>query len=599
MHLNDVHVYLFESPFYTDSVAEAYWQREGLVVPFSLLGKINLEKQGIPCELPDERIELPDFNLMGVENLQIMGKICKLIDQKMQERISFIGRNRLEIAQASLFTLKIFFDTLCSADLVLQKLLKKINPRSITTFVQEVPSSKMFNNQVDHVSLLLRNLYADNYSIREIPVTLPTTGSKAYFKQKLRKGLKFAYSSIPRKKQTENILVLKNHHDVPLLIKRVLKNIDVYYIGHENNFLKFFPGKAFSISSNNFEIEESSDLLCKVFSELWGDLNYRQQFEGRERLSGLVHKILKLYFVDVLTPLLAQSEQLQNRLNGIAPKLLLTTDCRLDLGQAFLLEVAKANQIPVVSYQEGGGAGIVDWPLFNLDVDHSDFFLTYGEGVCSSSVLKDGKAEKIAVGSIRLEFEKKKLVNRVKAPEGKIYVVLDNLKKNTHQHYPHNGGFFTQAYRHQLIILDALKEFGDVQFVIKTVKDNEELYQDYLIPGQIELETAPLTKCLRKGDAFILEWPSTVLQECLLTGQPLALLYNPLALEFDPRANGMLEKRVRIESNPLQFSDVIRLLIQDMRNGTPMVNANQFMNNYMLMDQNYRRLEIFFSKLLE
>ena len=72
------------------------------------------------------------------------------------------------------------------------------------------------------------------------------------------------------------------------------------------------------------------------------------------------------------------------------------------------------------------------------------------------------------------------------------------------------------------------------------------------------------------------------------------MLYNPIAVDFDNQALGMLKERIRLESDATLFSDTIQYLIQDIQNGTSMVLQKQFVNNYMLMEHSHKRLDSFF-----
>jgi len=232
-------------------------------------------------------------------------------------------------------------------------------------------------------------------------------------------------------------------------------------------------------------------------------------------------------------------------------------------------------------------------------MDLSDYFLVYGEGVAKSPFLH-GKAKMVPVGSVRLELLKATNNKKRDTDKKTIFVVLDIPKMNTYQHYPYNGGFFSEIYRHQIRIIKLLSEFKEIDFKLKTVKGREFLYELFTNGTSITLETRPLSAVLCNADGFLLDYPSTVLQECLLTKKPIALLYNAYNSEnvsFDENALEMLRKRIRISGQQSEFTHILRSFVDDVKSGALNLNNEEFLQNYCIMKDSDTRLKNFFKML--
>jgi len=340
---------------------------------------------------------------------------------------------------------------------------------------------------------------------------------------------------------------------------------------------------------------ESEDLFEGISRELFESISedgeYLEMFDQNKDFSDFINMCLREYFIEHTKKFMPYAEDIKNCLLDMDSEMVLTSHCRIDIGDAFLIGLAKELGVPVVVYQEGGGAGYLDWPLFSLDTDLSDFFLTYGEGVKDSKFILN-KEKIIPVGSIRLSNIKER-INNNKPLTRKIYVVLDLFKMSMWQHYPYNGGFFSQAYAHQLNLLNSLKQFKNIEFVIKTIKGRAFLYEDIIDKNHMNISTKLLSNVLDEASAFILDWPSTVLQEVLLTDRPVAVLYNEGTVHFEEKALDFLRKRIRINSDKSLFQKEIEALLGDIENGSQMTSDTEFIDRYCIRPDVNERLESF------
>jgi len=621
---NSRNLIIFEESSHAEKISEYRGSNESFIVSFSVPGKLKLEKRGIKCSFPDELMDLPNLNQMGMDNIERVQKICNFLDKKLQEKFVFLKENKMNLFSAGYYNVKIFFDVLYSSYFILEELFNKANAKEIIIFKRKYSLDKVAKGQNPIVPALVENVFLKQYSNIRI-----VSNDKFDFKNLSLSGLKSSIKNIysfflkkknKKKKYTYNGVVLHNSHDIPYLIDEILNDINFYELTH----LRCKPvGVGFirpaglinfaTIPHTNFSRNMRRELtpwrlltatqaptignsIKETFREALNSKPYREMFIGDDNLFYFANQCLESYLLRTIGNLLPYADYIKKWLTNLAPRLLLTASCRLDLTDAFLLELVRSLKIPIVTYQEGGGSGYLNWPLFNLDTELSDYFLVYGNGVKESPFI-NGKAKVVPVGSIRLAKIKREL-NIEPPPQITIYIILDIFKMGTWQHYPWNGGFFSQAYSHQFKILNILKEFKPIKFVLKTIKGREFLYELFIDQGFIQIVTEPLTGVLDNASAFILDWPSTVLQECLLTDKPIALLYDSGCVKFEDNALKSLSKRVRISSNPEQFYEVINSLIGDVKYGTEMTRQDEFLKNYCLMENTSGNLENFFSRLL-
>ena len=570
-------LYIIDTQQHIADFAKQYKSKPGKVISFCLLSKILLERQGIPCFYPDDLISLPNLNALGHKNSKDVRALCDLLDNRLQ--MEFIELRNMKIVHATFFTIKVFFDAIISTYQVISRLREEY-PDSYFVTRKDMRAYKdlMLDTNGHTISLLThvfpseRTIYT-KHALQSAPRQniLKNIPLKAY--RMIKKRLMSSYKN----SRNKNIAVLMNSHDVPYVM-HLLK--DMY------NFNDWDAGSSNWREEAQGPIDRSAcSRMNMLFEQLSEEEEYRALFPEKESLFAYMHQCVYTYFSDVLGRMMGNRKAIIKRLSRENPVCLLTSHCRLDLANAFILEILRAESVPIVTYQEGGGAGYLDWPMYATDTALSDYFLVYGPGVKRSYQEQKVRAKIISVGSLRLQRLSARLDTKTIPPNSTvIYVVLDNLKKTTHQHYPNNGGFFSQAYRHQIAILETLKEFKNQKFVIKTLPGNESLYQQYEDDEHISIITSPLSEILRKADGFIVEYASTILLECVLTNKPIAMLYNTETMAFKKEGLENLRKRVYMTENPLKFKAMINQLIQATKNGETDARDTTFVENYCVVD---------------
>ena len=578
----------------------------GIVVSFSVDGKLALEKYGIVSYFPDDLIVLPDLNKLGSDNFQLVKDICGCIDNKLKKQFPFLKQNRIDLFGNGFFFVKVFFDSLCSSFFILERLFQKIGDREVVIFSSGGELGKIVEGKCPLLPSIIEYVFLKDYpAIKVIPINnyrfnpIRPEDDESYFAL-LRLCVQACFRKYRGVAYKSTGIALDNRYDVKTLIDDVLKRMDFFkiFLFRRIIAMRSLHSRRLLIKKlpNNAAVYKD---ISEVFLEITAGLEANEIFHGHTGLGSFAFLCLEQYMKNSLGGILQHCDDIKAMFSEMAPTVLCTASCRLYLKDAFVLGIAKSLGIPVVTYQEGGGAGYLDWPLFNLDTELSDFFLVYGTGVAESAYIKKGMAKVLPVGSLYLDQVKKNMskTNNDAIHSG-IYVILDNIKTGAWQHYPYNGGYFSQAYRHQSQIIESLKKVSHEDFVLKIVKGKEKLYSFMIgIKDHIRIETKPLSSILHNASGFVLEYPSTVLQECLLTDKPIALLFNQTSVMFDDRALELLKRRVRVTSEYDEFPNVLEALIGDVRQGNPMTMNNDFLMNYCLMVNSRENVDNFFRSI--
>jgi len=603
--LNDnKNVLIFSEPNNANKIARYPAIHDYIVISFSIDGKLALKKYAIECCFPDDIIELPDLDMVGIKNTKYVEDICNIADKRLKEKISFLKENNIDIFHNGFFTVKVFFDNLITSYLIMRKLFEKIGNRKVVVFKNSYDLDKIVEGEEALVPALIEHIFFKNNV--NINIVLNNRHDINYLLfDEYRDIYRFimSLSLIFRRdrrlrKQHDCVLVMDHRYDVKNLINGVMGDTVFFKVFVNRYFIaiKAINSQGLSIKKVTRSIDHGGT-IHGLFKEIQYDLEHHELFMNDTELCTFAIKCLEAYFRKSLSCLLPYGGYIKRRISGLGAKALFTSSCRLNFRDAYLMGIVRSLKIPVVAYQEGGGTGYLDWPLFNLDTVLSDFYLVYGKGVAESPFIKKNNAEIFAVGSVYLDNLKRNIKKNHNLGS-EIYVVLDNIKTGTHQHYPHNNGFYSRAYRHQLNILNILNRFRDTRFVLKTLKGKEYLYLSIIDGNHIKIDTRPLSSILNDADAFVLDYPSTVLQECLLTDRPIALLYNKEFARFEDEAFESLKKRIRVSSEQEGFYDTLNYLIDDVKHGNKMTINNDFVQNYCLMDNPLQNIQEFLNSSL-
>lgn len=603
-------VYLFEqaawdpSSFWVRKMATHIRSHPGLVIAFSVDGKVGLEQAGIPCFFPDDLIDIPDLAEIGQSNLARASAICHLLDEGLEREFGILKEKRLALGIASFYPIKVFLDSVTTAYVILAKLFDHVDTHEIYVFRSASRRGDIFAGKAAILPFLIHDVFFDivpHYRFIGVEPKLRIAHqAKTAIQSLLRCSASYLGRGVDPADSRDIALVLFGVHDIPFVIDLLHKQFTFYRFDVRRDSLSCYSysnsrvGHKVNLKAPLVLQDKVTQLVSRILTEY---LSSDPQFQN-PHLRTMIINCLNEYWGAWVSLFIPHLDPIERMLQQLSPRFLLTAGCRLGVQEASLLELAKSIGLPIVTYQEGGAAGYVDWPLFNGDLEQSDYFLCYGSAVAASPFLNSKKAKMVPIGSIRLETIKDTIRYREKKRHSPtIFIVLDLFKRNTWQHYPYNNTLFSAAYRHQHLILEAASKCRDVHWVIKTTEKYRPVYADFAKVPNMSIETLPLEKILGEADAFILDWPSTVLGECLLVEKPIALLYDPTGLRFDRTALESLSQRIRICHRSDEIKATIEMLIGDIhRTPTQMLQHTSFRDGYFSCLQAHEQVSAFFQQ---
>ncbi|MBF0244142.1 MAG: hypothetical protein HQL31_02555 [Planctomycetes bacterium] len=563
--------------------------------------KKALENLEIENVFPDELIRLPDLNAMGVENNVFLKEFLQVVDIELQSLFPFLAKQKMNVAQAAFFEVKLALDTFRSTGLILSKIIEELQPEEIILYERFRNSNsnrftRWSNNYANYATDVFLSLFADrcNYSLKQYHQKKSSRYRiEPYYlmaKIMLRGLLDFLRNGSSR----HSLLIQKECHDIVTLNDSALVSHRRYQTFSRGNYFYFVSQWPFS-PSRLYRLESSSispdlqivDLIRHPSLERWKTDFCLSFFAGA----------WFRHLVDFVPVMLKRAAALEKKILAVSPKAMFTSDCRYFLKDAFFFELVRSKGIPVVAYQEGGGYGYLDYPVIRTDIDLPDVFLTYGEGVSNSVYLDGGRAKRISLGSIRLKkIHLDQQISRSKEPRRGIYVILDSIKAGLYQHYPSNSGFFSQAYRYQLELLETLKQFPQERFIIKVIPKTAPFCQHFVSPN-ISIESRPLVEVLHLAEGFIVEFPSTVLMECLATDRPVALLDRPDVFTIHSEAMESLRRRCFVSEGISNFRKTIQDLVRAIRSPENRLMNQDFRDDYIFQDDTESKLNQWLSSV--
>ncbi|MDD5656550.1 MAG: hypothetical protein PHF00_04765, partial [Elusimicrobia bacterium] len=366
---------------------------DGDLLCFCCRAKARLDAAGLASLFPDDLIALPDFNKLGLENLERTRLLCALLDETLKAAVPFLGRHDLAVAMPAFFSLKVFLDCALSSAIVLRDIAASGRP--MTAFSAAGSWEDTLGGRRPLVPLLLDEVFA-------------LTGSISIIHHRhglsLSRSIKTAFRRLHGLSRAcvGDAIVLEDAHDVPLVrglfpgsrwcpAERLLAGWEC--LGDDLR-------QACGLASASTRLR--ADMHSAILEALRGPRGSQILAAPVPGLGEFLSRAVAGYLADGLSPILPHAEAIRDRLTRHPPRLLLTAHCRLGIREAFLLTLARSENIPVVCYQEGGGMGYLRWPLFALDAEWSDYLLTYGPAV-GHSPLCQGHARLISTGSLRLE----------------------------------------------------------------------------------------------------------------------------------------------------------------------------------------------------
>ncbi len=600
----------FSEPELAQAAIDLARQRNAQIITPTVAGDTALARRNVKAIRADEIADIsPErLNRMGCENMDRVWTLLAIMDKYLEDEFADLRGMNPGVASGAMYQVKLFFDTLMAQWLFLGAWAERIEGSIIV-----LENYKTAMSASDEFYLPDRTLYPDiarfllpadlRAKVGVTQVVVPARKQmncrlviKSMIGRKLRKVQK--YLSL-KKFDKKKALILHYGHDLPYL-SAVVPDLGIDLLLGDSDVGSLLMAQNGSAATSGVR-----DRVKKVFDGLATDEEYLNclHAEGLD-FSGYLHRKLERYFCDLLPSFIAGLPAIEGFLRSKRFDLVLSNSLRIDLGQSLLLGCSRRLGLPVVVYQEGGGTGYLDWPLFETDFRHADYFLSYGAGVESSEFVGKSNARIVPVGSCRL-FALREKLQHAKKPRASadgvpvIYFVPDIIHDMCN-HYPYNGGTSYRSFNHQTKIIELMSKIKEVRWVVKTIPALHACYETFLskkgISG-IHVEVEKLSDIFGKADGFIIDYPSTVLQECLVANRPMALFYQPVDCRIQDGALDLLKKRIYVSSDVSEYAQILDNLANDYRQGSLMVENVEFLEQYCVQSDSLFKVKTFFDSL--
>lgn len=575
------------------------------VVAMSIPALKALEKAGINASLPDELIEIPDFDSSGTHNLSFAEKLADLLDKELEQLPEF---NDLQVLKNYSFYLKVYLDNLLADYHVLKALLEHTGAQNAYIYA---PRRELAKGPGGVPSCLAQVGYAFEsrtvlqviHSGAEKPPVLSLRKKFRSLFNRLRNGL-FRLRSARVYKKTINALrsdhtsiVLLNRPshdvaDVPGLDLPGLKFAEL--IEHDGMLQLVLDGQtclATKASKSDYK------LIKATIQTFWKSQSYQTLQSEHANCIGLLdlqfwsvyEQGLTEYLSTHLSQAIGYRNKIEDAVDVMQPAFALMPDFRGSLLDSLILAVLHEKNIRRIAYQEGGGAGFLDWPFFDRDCKLADAFLSYGKGFQVESRTQ-------VTGSLRLSLLAPALQKRAnKKNDPALLYLADSYKYDGWQHYPGNGGFFTQAFRHQEEIIGNLIKTGS-RFAIKTIPSRRHLYEHW--SNRVAILVEPLHACVDQFAGLVTDGFATILLEGLLTGLPMAILLDGKNVSLRERGRTLLEERASLALDSASQLACIQQLIQEVQEGKTYAPVSPFIKEFGNTENVSQKLSNYFNSII-
>lgn len=606
----------FCEPELADAAIALARERNASIVTPTVAGYLALARRNVKAVMADDVAEIsPErMNSMGAENAERSWRALAIVDRYLLKEFAELRGMHPGVATGMAGMFKVLLDALGSQTLLLNGWLQRID--GTVTVLDMQHYVKSFDEEFFDWNAPKRPLYHDvarflvspelraKVAVAKIPLSSrPEVDYLQEIKNMVRPTVRKIQKHFrPKGYSEKKALVIHYGHDLPFLMKDV-GNIGVdLMLWHDA--VKHLPG----VQKPSAKALGIKNRLKAVFDALAADEEYRNCLiiEGTD-CAEYVHRKLERYFCDVLPPAVADLADVERYLRNERFDMVLSTDYRVYLREAFIISCAKRLGIPMVVYQEGGGAGYAYCTSIQADRRYSDYFLSYGAGAVGSEFMGTGDARIIPVGSYRLHTLREGLSHTEKSHAvgngvKTIYYVAKRISDMVN-HYPYQGGgggIPLADFKRQIDIIEMMAAIKGVRWVVKTVPALRYKYETFIaergITG-IQVEDKKLTDVLWEADGFVCDYPSTTLMECLLTDRPIALLYSETDCLVYGSALDLLKKRLYVSADAAMFPQALENLVRDCRLGNPMVHNTEFLEKYCVQSDTPAKVKAFFDSL--
>ena len=591
-----------------------------------------LDRAGIGYAIPEDYYSDDEWDQIALENMAYRDELCKWLDGCLSNHCQSIREFGLAPSVLHSYHLKVLLDSITTRIFGLQRIIATERPASVFYFpTEDRPISwelVFFSESIySHLMpLVATSLGVDHQPLCEKPLKQPKRfrqsngiGWKAVLRglglRNAARRLRYLHASgswsraISRRSNGfQKALIIMRSPDIDAVLLKSVKEDRLRFIlwdGHGPP-LDVFPwrqrGPKLDLNKNHVgdtkaetklawrHLLDEDDGIERFFT--FRGVNYWHLVQPR------LHHFVTQGVVDIVNTYLQALNVLTRRQADVV-----LTATTFSYRHRAIVAAARKLRIPVVIYQHGGAYGYRDAPVSrDTDFAHCSHFVSYGRGVADffnsgRSLFGKPLPKIVPLGSASLE---NLYLNREHDQKSKTLLLGElklNPRKKTIVYAPvHLGGNYRYGprgtypdnlyYRLQTQIVDVVCSFPDAQLVVK-LPTPDWTYNP--LPEYIKSRDYSNCRVLRRGwfedllslaDAFIVDWPATVLLQALTTRKPVLVLADRRTIKLDAHARELLERRTSFTDQPDVFVEAIENFLRrsDFNDGVPVEDS--FLQQY-------------------
>lgn len=267
---------------------------------------------------------------------------------------------------------------------------------------------------------------------------------------------------------------------------------------------------------------------------------------------------LKHWWLNIIPRIYATSQSLRRQFATSPPKATVISSATTPEEHA-LLHAARYLKVPTFTYQHGGFEGNCDYSTYDMtDLRQSDHRIAYGELTADyfnrrADQYNEPRAKTFAAGSPRLDkigregdSGSKRTLDLNKQSSEVLYVPTiysDNW-------YLSQSAYLSVPYFELLLHVTQLMRRSENHFIYKTFPglSNDPIATAIAndCPNASVVSDIPASQLIWSCDAVVIDHPSTVLLEAMLTKKPIFVFSDSRYLSLRPEARELLQKRVAL-----------------------------------------------------
>ena len=584
-----------------------------------------LDERGRSYVIPEDYFPVENFLAMGEAGFALTERICDEIDRAGTVKTDGPAHSDIpSIARLHFYELKILVDAVSTRAFRIKRILESEKPSNVSFFetgAQRLNDALDFDRESIYslvLPIVCESLGIPYTSLGTINVGPPNSKSALWKRlifsligREMAGRAKFALSTWrPRfraKKAVSGqrkVLLLFTTSDLLEVVREGRRSRQFEFINWRprlrGRFPLAFPGQSDKISPESSRIVSD---YAQGMRQLWEDVRVREKLRSHFMFDGLdcwpiVESRIRQFITRSLPRTFGTWQGARSLLKGGRFASVLLSTCPTPRERA-VASAARRTSVPVILYQHGGSYGWRPLPMHSyMEGQFADYFMAYGEGAAQhfASTTPPGfhQPQALPVGSCSLDRlaetvdsqeAKRKIYERYSLdPAKKVLIYVVDVFAGNRSYFP---DYYpdTWYYEHQKQVIRILADHPEFQFLVKLAagQANNPLaeFVQRLGVNHIKVMTdGRFAVLLPAADAVIIDYPSTPVDESLVTHKPVFVLIDRRLLIFDEEAMTLLGRRARLANDPPEFLRMVEQFLVDGAPADDVGSEKEFLNRY-------------------